>query len=267
MELMERNAAAQRSLRLITHLIERRSNPSINNSTINRHWMVDWWSCWGACRRPEAVGAPFRKSTQLHSTQIQLISLISLSCRSLVELFAPFSLFCLLKENCGVCLLVGGSHNRAALPAAQLLAFFNQPNTTSSLPTRQLHWKTKSFSYFASGGSPAKTKTSNPFFPFSKRRMELLLSFLCWAAVIKQLKSFNNWFHEIPSIIEVLSLFDSFNYCYNTFLFNLFIPFHEMNQSNKNESYWILICWWMNGWNGDLSRSFTPLRGLRRDGL
>ena len=32
-----------------------------------------------------------------------------------------------------------------------------------------------------------------------------------------------------------------------------------MNQSNKNESYWILICWWMNGWNGDLSRSFTQL--------
>ena len=54
-------------------------------------------------------------------------------------------------------------------------------------------------------------------------------------------------FHEIPSIIEVLSLFDSFNYCYNTFIFFLSIPQSEMKTNQIKESL-LFFCWiWLNG--------------------
>ena len=54
---------------------------------------------------------------------------------------------------------------------------------------------------------------------------------------IKQLKnsiidSFVFILRQISSIIEVLSLFDSFNYCYNTFHFT---PFHFMNETKMEQ--------------------------------
>ena len=49
-------------------------------------------------------------------------------------------------------------------------------------------------------------------------------------------------FHEIPSIIEVLSLFDSFNYCYNIIYFHsiLFTSIKEM-EFNKLKDFIFLF--------------------------
>ena len=89
-----------------------------------------------------------------------------------------------------------------------------------------------------------------------KERDEMKWEFVEWAGgVIKQLKSFNNWFHEIPSIIEVLSLFDSFNYCYNTFLFNLFIPFMKWINQIKMK---VIEFWFVDEWMDGMVTSPAP---------
>ena len=78
------------------------------------------------------------------------------------------------------------------------------------------------FSNYAAGSKAAIPSTSFHF-SFSKRNEK---SWWVAAAAKKSNSSIPSIidfiiiplsFHEIPSIIEVLSLFDSFNYCYNTF--------------------------------------------------
>ena len=78
----------------------------------------------------------------------------------------------------------------------------------------------------------------------------------CWWPAAKKSNSsipstIDSNFHKFPSIIEVLSLFDSFNYCYNILLvhFNsIKIEFHEQKEKKFNffcfgEMKWELIEW------------------------
>ena len=80
----------------------------------------------------------------------------------------------------------------------------------------------------------------------------------CWWPAAKKSNSsipstIDSNFHKFPSIIEVLSLFDSFNYCYN----NLLILFHQFHSTlhEINETKWKdkFICLWICGmisWSG-----------------
>ena len=105
--------------------------------------------------------------------------------------------------------------------------------------------KTNQFhSQYAKGGTPAKRKQSNPFFPFSKRRMELpLLFFAVPQPPISSSPTNPN--QADASLCLCVQFLIGGLYCYNTFLF-LFIDSaeNEINKSNKKESFlsFVLVC-------------------------
>ena len=124
-------------------------------------------------------------------------------------------------------------------------------------------------SSITAGAAPPQRKTSNPFFPFGREEWNCFCLFFAEPqepnSSIPSIIDFifiPLSFHEIPSIIEVLSLFDSFNYCYNTFIFILSIPQSEMKTNQIKESL-LFFCWiWLNGmqWNGCAGPSFINQR-------